>query len=53
MNGFDIIRSLISEVGFPIVVAGYLLIRVDELLRELLKSQLRMENHLNDLVKKK
>jgi len=53
MSAYDFIRSLISDVGFPIVVAGYLLLRVDKLLREILQAQIRMENHLDTLAKKK
>ena len=31
---YDQLVQLISQVGFPIVVAAYLLIRTDKLLRE-------------------
>lgn len=43
------IAELIAQVGFPIVVALYLLIRLDTLLREILKCLSRLTNALNTL----
>lgn len=37
MNTEDII-SLVGDLGFPIFVAGYLLLRTDKLMRELLSA---------------
>ena len=43
------IAELIAQVGFPIAVAIYLLVRMDMLLREIMKSLTRLTNALNTL----
>lgn len=43
------IADFIARVGFPIAVSVYLLIRLDHLLREMLKALFRLNNSINSL----
>ena len=47
MNTNDII-ALVGDLGFPIVVAGYLLMRTDKMMRELLSAIKALTQEIHD-----